>query len=199
MLKAERARTYRQVARAQAAHATEKRIIEAATQLLAEAYYDDVTLAAVARLAAVSTKTVIRRFGSKDALAARVLAGAAGHHGALRDSVPAGDVDAALAMILETYELFGDTALRNLALEGRIPMVTAFARKGRSLHAAWVARVFGPPVSRAPARRAQDLALLVVATDVYTWKVLRRDRKLTAVETGRAMRRLIDSVIRKGA
>ena len=78
-------------------------------------------------------------------------------------------------------------------------MVTAFAEKGRELHTAWVSRVFGPLVTSDPERRKIDLALLVVATDVYTWKVLRRDRKFSAAETMRAVRQLVEQVLQQSA
>jgi hypothetical protein len=37
--------------------------------------------------------------------------------------------------------------------------------------------------------------LLVVATDVYTWKILRRDQGLSAGETHSAMTQLANSVL----
>lgn len=194
-----RKRTYRQVARREASLQTERRILEAATQLFAEHFYDDVTLEDVAALAGVSAKTVVRRFGTKDALAARFIEAAGRHNAAERDAVEAGDVDGALRMILEQYELFGDAILRNLALEGRIPMVTAMAEKGRALHTTWVARVFGPLVRRDADRRREDLALLLVATDVYTWKLLRRDQGLSAAQTARAVRRLVEPILARRA
>jgi AcrR family transcriptional regulator len=183
------------MARAQSSAETEQRILGAATKLLAERYYDEVSLEQVAEAAGVSAKTVVRRFGTKEALAARFLEAAGRHNAAERDAVPAGDVDAALRMILETYELFGDAAMRSLSLEGRIPMVTAIAEKGRELHTAWVERVFEPLVRSARAERQADLALLLVATDVYTWKLLRRDRGFSPAQTARAVRRLVDAIL----
>ena len=48
----------------------------------------------------------------------------------------------------------------------------------RPMHRAWVARAF------APVDRADEalIDLLVVATDVYTWKLLRRDRGLSRAD-----------------
>ncbi len=191
-----RKRVYRQVGREQSAQETEQRILEAATTLFAERYYDEITLDDVAALAGVATKTVQRRFGGKQALAGRFLAAAGRHNAAERDRVAAGDVDGALRMILGVYELFGDSLLRNLSLEGRVPMVTAFAERGRALHAAWLARVFGPLLSTTTkARRRDAKALLLVATDVYTWKLLRRDRGSSRRQTARVMRALVDAAL----
>lgn len=191
-LATQRKRTYQQVARAQASLETEQRILEAATTHFAERYFDEITLDEIAATAGVSTKTVLRRFGSKEALAARFIEAAGKHNAASRDAVPAGDVDAALRMILDMYELFGDGVLRSLSLDGRIPVVTAIADEGRKLHAAWVSRVFGPLVRKDAAPRKIDLALVLVATDVYTWKLLRRDRGLTPAQTALAVRRLLE-------
>jgi AcrR family transcriptional regulator len=185
------------VARAQTSLETEQKILEAATKLLGERYYDEVTLDEIAREAGVATKTVLRRFGTKEAIAGRFLEAAGKHNQAWRDSVAAGDVDGALRLILEMYELFGDAALRNLALEGRVPMVTALAEKGRELHTEWVARVFSPLLSEDAESRRTDLALLLVATDVYTWKLLRRDRRFTATQTATAVRRLVDRILNR--
>lgn len=193
-----RTRMYRQVARAQSSQETELRILEAATILFAERYYDEVTLDDIAAAADVTTKTVLRRFGTKETLAGRFLAAAGEHNAAARDRVQTGDVDGALQMIFEMYEIVGDVALRNLSLEGRVPIVTAMAEKGRELHAAWIARVFRPLVSSRAAVRRVQLALLIVATDVYTWKLLRRDRGLSAAKTARAMRVLVEAALQHG-
>jgi AcrR family transcriptional regulator len=190
-----RRRTYRQIARAQTTLEGEARVLEAASKLFAERYYDEVTLADVAALAGVSTKTVSRRFGTKEALAARFIEAAGQQNGAVRDAVPVGDVAAATSMISEVYELFGDSVMRTLSLDGRISVVTAMAAKGRELHWAWLERVFGPLVKSHGAQREVDLALLLVATDVFTWKLLRRDRGFSREETARAMRQMVDQVL----
>ncbi len=180
---AEKKRIYRQVSRANAAAETEQRILEAATQLFAEAPIDEVRLEDVAAAAGVSTKTVKRRFGTRDELARTFIEAAARQNLELRNAVPPGDVQAAITMILELYELFGDTVMRVLALEGRVQVITEMAEKGRVLHAAWLERVFGPCCSVTPERRAHQLSLLLVATDVFTWKLVRRDRRSSLKQT----------------
>ncbi len=181
--KAQRKRVYRQVARAHAAAETETHILEAATQLFAETAIDQVRLEDVAAAAGVSTRTVKRRFGTRDALARTFIEAAARQNLELRNSVPPGDVAAGITMILELYELFGDSVMRILALEGREPVITEMAEKGRVLHAAWLERVFGPRCAVTPERRAHQLAVLLIATDVFTWKLLRRDRRLSLEQT----------------
>ena len=53
--------------RAAAAEATRERILSAAADVFLEGWYDDVTIAAIAKRAGVSGQTVINHFGSKEA------------------------------------------------------------------------------------------------------------------------------------
>jgi AcrR family transcriptional regulator len=188
---AKRKRIYLQVARASAVAETEQRILFAATQLFAETAIDEVRLEDVARLAGVSAKTVKRRFGSRDELARTFIENAAKQNAEMRNRVQPGDVRAGLSMILEMYELVGDAVMRILALEGRMEVVDEMAARGRVLHEAWLERVFGPCCATAPAQRAHQLSLLLIATDVFTWKLLRRDRRLSLEQT----RAVVDDLV----
>ncbi|WP_024925047.1 helix-turn-helix domain-containing protein [Mesorhizobium sp. NBIMC_P2-C2] len=58
-------RAYRQSARAEAVQDTEQQIVEALTALLAERWFDEITLDDIAATAGTTRQTVIRRFGSK--------------------------------------------------------------------------------------------------------------------------------------
>lgn len=188
-------RTYQQVARAHATQETERRVLAAATQLFAERYYDDVHIEDVARLAGVTAKTVQRRFGGKEGLAQAFLAAAGRHNAELRDRVPAGNPELALDFILGMYEPLGDTLMRTLSLDGRIPVVTAMAETGRALHWAWLERVFGPLLAHDTSVRQCQLAQLLLATDVYAWKLLRRDRGLSPVETRDVLLGLVNDAL----
>lgn len=188
-------RTYRQVARAAASQETERRVLEAATQLFAERYYDDVTVEDVARLAGVTAKTVQRRFGGKEGLARAFLEAAGRHNAELRDRVPAGDPALALDFILGMYEPLGDTLMRTLSLDGRIPVVTEMAQTGRLLHRAWLERVFGPLLADDAGLRGSQIAQLLLATDVYAWKLLRRDRGLSRAETRKVLLRVVNDAL----
>jgi hypothetical protein len=57
---------------------------------------------------------------------------------------------------------------------------------GREGHRAWVQRVFGT---------VDRVNELVVITDVYAWKLLRRDRGLSAGETAETMLRMAEAVL----
>lgn len=168
-------RPYRQGARAAAAEATGERILAAFMERLKTQWFDEITLEAVARDAEVTLQTVIRRFGGKTQL----LQAASDHMASdiiARRVVLAGDVDHALAVLLEDYEITGDLVLRWLDQEERHPALRIATDRGRSHHRQWVGEVFAPWLDTlAPAVRETRLDGLVVATDLYVWKLVRKD------------------------
>jgi len=168
-------RTYRQSARAEAAEATAARILDAFAAALRERWFDEIRLDDIAREAGVTVQTVIRRFGSKegllDAMHERL-----GSEIRQRREVAAGDAAGAVASIVEDYEQVGDLVIRSLAQEDRYPAVKAMTDIGRAMHREWIERAFAPwlePMAADARRRASDA--LVVAGDIYVWKLLRRD------------------------
>ena len=62
---------------------------------------------------------------------------------------------------------------------------------GKATHRRWVDEVFAPFIGA----DAALVDLLVVATDVYTWKLLRRDRGLSRTQTEQRIRQLVIAVI----
>jgi len=174
--------------RAAAAEATRERVLSAAADAFLEHWYDDVTIAAVAKRAGVSGQTVLNHFGGKEDLAT-----AAFDHVSqaitLRRSVPEpGDVRGALEALGDDYEITGDAVIRMLALEEKVPTLAPLLARGRAGHRRWVEQMFGAP----------DLvAELVVATDAYTWKLLRRDQGLRRDETVAAMLRIVQALLER--
>ena len=70
----------------------------------------------------------------------------------------------------------GDLVMRRLNDEARHPALKPMLDDGRRHHREGVATVFAPQLARVRgAARAQLLDILIVATDVYVWKLLRRD------------------------
>jgi AcrR family transcriptional regulator len=182
-------------ARAEAAARTVRGILAATAALWRERPLDEITLADIAERAGVSVRTVIRRFGSREGVVAACIEADAAGIGAERGQAPAGDVEGALAVLLAHYERDGDAVLRTLALEATVAEAKAVARAGRAAHRAWCERVFAPhlPPSGDDAH-AVRLDAFVAATDVYAWKLLRRDLGRSAEETGRAIRALVDGL-----
>ncbi|HYE95081.1 MAG TPA: helix-turn-helix domain-containing protein [Rubricoccaceae bacterium] len=181
-------RAYQMRARADAAERTARAILEAAVALWRERPLDEVTLRAIADRAGVTVQTVLRRFGSKEGVIAACIEGDVAGIGAERDQAPVGDVEGALAVLLRHYERDGDAVLRALALEGKVEAAAAVAEAGRAAHRAWCARVFAPylPPPDAAAYPAR-LDAFVAATDLYLWKLLRRDLGRSRAKTEQAL------------
>lgn len=172
-------------ARAAAAADTRERILAAGRGAFMERWYDEVTLQDLARDADVSVQTVINHFGGKEPLFL-ALAERFSEEIEERRSVAPGDRRAAVAAIVADYEITGDVTIRMLAIEERIGALRAVMDLGRASHRDWVARTLGD---------GDVLPALVVATDVYTWKLLRRDQRLSTTATTDTMRRLVDGVL----
>jgi AcrR family transcriptional regulator len=180
------ARPYTLRARAAAASATRARILDAATTAFLERWYDEVTVASVARAAGVSAQTVVNHFGTKEGLFAAAVEQAARELVARRERAEPGDVPGLVSALVDDYEITGDATIRMLALEERMPVLRDLAADGRRSHREWVARMVDP---------GERLTLAVVATDVYTWKLLRRDRGLSRDATVAAMCDLLSAVL----
>jgi AcrR family transcriptional regulator len=174
-------RSYRMTSRATAAAATGERILDAAAQVFYEKA--DLPLEDVARRAGVAVQTVIRRFGGREGLFAAALERESGRVRDQRDTAPVGDVEAAVRVLLDHYEEYGDKVLTLLALESRSAAAAQVVAQGRLLTPALAGLDDGS--------RARRLAQLVAVTDVYTWKLLRRDAGLSRDDVELALRELL--------
>lgn len=155
-------------------------------------WYDDVTVRGIAASAGVALQTVLNHFPSKEALCAAANERLANSIESARFSVEPGDIGAAVRTLVDDYERTGDTSLRMLAVEERVPAVQPWIALGRKGHEKWCAEMFAAALDGLTGRhRARRLAQLVVATDVYTWKLLRRDKGLSRSETVTAMCELV--------
>lgn len=170
-------RAYRQSARALAAEATGERIVDAFAAQMEERWFDEIRLEDVARAAEVTAQTVIRRFGNKEGLLEALQDRIAAVVSQRRD-VPEGAVDAAVTSLVEDYEQHGDIVMRVLAQEDRFAACRAVTDVGRREHRKWIAKAFAPwlrPMPEDRRQRAEDA--LVVAGDLYIWKLVRRDMR----------------------
>ena len=182
-------------ARAEAARATADRVLAVALSSFTERPYEDVSLEEVAEAAGVTKRTVLRRFGSKEALFVAATERAGAEVMRERDAAPVGDVAGAVTNLVEHYERWGTNRLRRLAQEDRIAVVAENVAAGRRYHWAWVERTFAPLLDGvAGAARKRQIAGLVALTDVYTWKLLRRDLGLSRGDTERTLVELISKL-----
>jgi AcrR family transcriptional regulator len=189
-------RRYRMKARAEAAAATRARILDAAIALFWERPLLDISLEEVARRARVSLPTVIRHYGDREGLFAAAAEREYERVRHQRDDAPVGDVVAAVRILVDHYEELGDAVLRLLTEEDRVPGLRAIADRGRACHAAWCERVFAPALTgQNEEARAIRHAELIAVTDVYLWKLLRRDRGLSRSQTERALCELLEPLM----
>ena len=172
---------------------TRERILDVATREFTERFYDEVTLRGVAQAAGVALGTVVNHFGSKEGLFAAGVEHVSAQMQQRRDAAAAGDIAAAVAVLADDYERTGDITLRLLAVEDRIAAVRQAMDEGRRSHEAWVQRMFpGSLKGLSGAVRRRRVAQLVASTDVYAWKLFRRDRGFTQAETAKTMQELVE-------
>ena len=177
---------------------TRQRIVDAAVRLSLDNYwYDEVSLRQVASKAGVALQTVVNHFGTKEGLLAATLEQPIPAEMMTRLGAKPDDKESAIDLLVRDYELAGDSIFRWLALEERIPAVRPLIERGRREHRKWVERTFPTALAAlSGAARVRRLDLLVCATDVLTWKQLRRDRGLSQARTRNAIQELVEALHR---
>ena len=181
-------------ARAEAVAQTRERILRAVIGLASQGPLAAISLAAVAADAEVSVQTVLRQFGSRDGLIDAAVE-VAHQQIATERTVPSGDMPAALSALVDSYEAGGDSTILLLGQEPSDPRAVQIAAGGRAFHRTWVEDVFAHLLGEAGPEREEMIDMLVIATDVYTWKLLRRDRGLTRDVVLERMTKLTEAVV----
>ena len=185
-------------ARAEAVAQTRERILQAITGLAGRGPLAAISLADVAADANVSVQTVLRQFGSRDGLIDAAVETA--HQRIVNErTAPSGDVPAAVSALVDSYEKGGDGSILLLGQEPSDPRAARIAAMGREFHRTWVEDVFTHQLGDAAGpQREEMIDMLVIATDVYTWKLLRRDRRLTRDVVLERMIKLAEAVVGGG-
>jgi AcrR family transcriptional regulator len=185
-------RLYTMTTRAEAVAATRQRILTACLDLHGQRLMADISLDDIAERAGVSVQTVLRHFGSRPLLVEATFEFAQTQVSDERRA-PVGDVRSAVRVIVEHYERRGDAALIMLAQEGE-GFMRRVTTRGKAMHRTWVESVFAPYLARTSDATALT-DLLVVATDVYAWKLLRRDRGLSRARTEERLHTLVSALL----
>lgn len=190
-------RTYRQTARAEQTDANTDRIVRACVTLIRTVRrLTEITLDDIARESGVTVRTVLRRFGSRDGALEAAFGPLSSEIRSLRPPTPPGDVEAAVTTILDQYEQMGDFNIRALEAEDLLPLAHRGLEVGRQSHREWLGGVFAPQLARLkPREREHRIVALYAATDIYIWKLLRRDLKLDRRETEETILRLVRGVV----
>ena len=181
--------------RGAAVEVTRERILNAACDAFLTSRYDDVTLRDVAAAADVALQTVVNHFGTKEALYGAAVERIGDAIEARRYDVEPGDVEGAVAALIADYDRTGDFTLADARRRG----ATRGRRAGPRTRAARPPRLGRHIFPRAltglrGAARQRRLAQLVAVTDVYTWKLLRRDKGLSRDQTVLAVRELAEAL-----
>ncbi len=187
-------RTYSMGTRAGAAAATRERIARQAMALFLEHAYEDVTLAAIARAAGVSHQTVLNHYESKDGVVLAVAELLASETQSARYDAEPGDVPGAVRALVGDYERIGDANFRWAASE-RLDVLSGLLDEARRGHQDWLVAMFGARLPATPSARRRAVHALHVATDVYSWKLLRRDLGLSRPETEKIMAGLVAGIL----
>jgi hypothetical protein len=66
---------------------------------------------------------------------------------------------------------------------------------GRAAHRAWLEAIFGARLPDHAATRRRSLHALHAATDVYSWKLLRRDLGVSRSEAERTIVQLVEGIL----
>jgi AcrR family transcriptional regulator len=188
-------RPYRQQARAEASSRTRDAILDAMVSLGMKRATTDVSLADVAAGAGVSVQTVLRHFGSREGLLEASLRHGAERFAAERRPV-ASDLPTAITALFDHYEARGDGVIRLLAQEAFDTRIAQITAQGRRVHRQWVTDFLAASREGAAAATEALIDQLVVVTDVYTWKLLRRDRGLPRAAAEDRVREMVEAMLR---
>ena len=175
---------------------TRERITAAAVELFMQHRFDDVTLAGIAQSAGVSHQTVLNHFESKEGVAlaaAEVIAAAT--EGA-RGVPPTGDPAAVVRVLVNEYERIGDANVQWVMDADRLGSLNAYLDRARQAHTEWLESAFASELPVDTKARRIALMAAYAATDVYTWKLLRRDFGFSKAETQRVILHLVLGALR---
>ena len=189
-------RSYDLTTRAKSAASTRDRIVRAGADLLMEQPFEDVTLAAISRAAGVSHQTVLNHFGTKEGVASAAADVIMRETEDLRASAVPGDLRGAVRIVVDQYEHSGDSNVRWAMSAERLGSLASRIDQARAHHQRWLARVFAGDLPAEESARRRAVNALHAATDVYTWKLLRRDLGLSRRETEKTMADLVAGVLK---
>jgi AcrR family transcriptional regulator len=156
---------------------------------------DEITLDRVAQATGVTVRTLLRHFEGKEQLVREA-------HETILKSV--GEIlveeepgsHAFIGRIVRFMESAGDYVVRFESEAGNYPSLVSDLEKGRQMRRAALSGMFDANINCDDAARERTLKALYVVTDVYAWKILRRDYGLSMEETQSLLRDLAEVVMK---
>jgi AcrR family transcriptional regulator len=180
------------LARAAAAEATRRRILEVLEALLKTRFRSEIRLDDVAAAAQVTVQTIINIFGNRSTLLSEAYANLLQGLRAQRLLPEPGDIDGAVSALVEHYELFGDLVVRNLVEQADPELIET----GKAGHRKWVQRQFAASLEIRQSKERRSLTdALVCVCDVYAWKLLRRDMGRTRAEAEQTILLMVKAML----
>jgi AcrR family transcriptional regulator len=189
------ARVYTMGSRADGVAETRERIVRSALKLFVDHWFEDVTLAAIAEAAGVSHQTVLNHFESKEGVGRAAAEMASRETEGRRAKAVPGDSRSAVATLVGEYERTGDANVGWAMSADRLGSLAPLLDHARAAHQRWLEDIFASQLPSTPAARRRLVNALHAATDVYTWKLLRRDLRLSRAETERTMIELVSGLV----
>jgi AcrR family transcriptional regulator len=156
-------------------HAAQTRdnIINATERLLTNKLLYEIDLKAIAQEAGTTVQTVLRHMESRDGCLLAVVKVVSARIEAQRSNSDYNSIEAIIADLIEHYESEGKLILNFLAQEQKgDSFVSNIIKEGRAYHRNWVKRCFANYLH---SHTDSEIDALVLATDIYSWKLLRLD------------------------
>ena len=197
-MKLKTTRKYKMGVRAKAAETTSEEIIRVVGELWMKYSIHEITLHMVAQNAGVTVMTILRKYGSKEGLfEAAIRADTAGIQDVRKES-QAGNIIQSISILMKEYEYAGPAVIRTLAVENDLPVAAKILKKGRELHKEWCKRIFAQylPVSNDKEYKIM-LGSFYAATDIYKWKLLRKDLGYSEEETEKIFIKTVQGITKK--
>lgn len=197
MKKDDTKRNYVMRRRAEKVAQTEERIMQETVGLWREISLSDITLEKVAERSGVTVRTLLRKYGSRDGLIETCILHKAGDPERQTDPDTIGNVDGLLHSLLNEYEEMGDAVLRTIYASENIPAAQKILAQGRRVHREWCETVFAPYLDHCPEKvRETKLLAFIAATEIYLWKLLRRDMGKSYGETYEVFHQMLAGLIK---
>lgn len=175
---------------------TSDRILDAAMSLWTREPFDRIRLDALADRAGVAVPTIVRRFGGKAgvivALVEREIAALA----SIRRARATDPTTQVIADLVDHYEAYGALILKMYAEAPLVSGLPELAARARTYHLTWCRETFAdrlPPADRRTG--ARRIAQLTAICDATTWRILREDGGLDAVQIRTALLELVDPLL----
>ncbi len=186
------------VARADLVAQNEQKIKKAATKLWLALPIKEITLEKIADRSGVTVRTILRKFGSKEGLLEACIEHDTTSQVPDRFDAKVGDLDSILHTLLSEYEEMGDAVIRTIFVQNELPVAKKLVKTGLSEHRKWCAKMFDPYLPDTSSDEYEiRLLTFITATEIYLWKLLRRDLNKSYDQTFSVFKTQLESLIQK--